>query len=94
MAYISYNILPDVWRQQMGIFYNCPITEIIFPAQQETIEVNVLIGCSLLTTVTFENESKLKFINGTYNSAGGSYHGAFYDLEKLEIVDMSGCSQI
>ena len=80
--------------QQQGVFYNCPITEIKLPASLETIEVNAFIGCPLLKTVTFENESKLKFINGTYNNADGSYHGAFYGLEKLEIVDMSGCSQI
>ena len=79
--------------QQQGVFYNCPITEIKLPASLETIEVNAFIGCPLLKTVTFENESKLKFINGTYDGSGG-YHGAFYGLEKLEIVDMSGCSQI
>ena len=90
----NYTELPDVRRrQQMGVFYNCPITEIKLPASLETIEVNAFIGCPLLKTVTFENESKLKFINGTYDGSGG-YHGAFYGLEKLEIVDMSGCSQI
>ena len=77
--------------QQQGVFYNCPITEIKLPASLETIETNAFWGCSSLTTVTFENESKLKFINGTYD---GYYYGAFYGLEKLEIVDMSGCSQI
>lgn len=90
----NYTEFPDVRRrQQMGVFYNCPITEIKLPASLETIEVNAFIGCPLLKTVTFENESKLKFINGTYDGSGG-YHGAFYGLEKLEIVDMSGCSQI
>lgn len=90
----NYTELPDVRRrEQMGVFYNCPITEIKLPASLETIEVNAFIGCPLLKTVTFENESKLKFINGTYDGSGG-YHGAFYGLEKLEIVDMSGCLQI
>lgn len=77
-----------------GAFYGCPIITINIPASVEVIETNAFRGCSELTTVTFENESKLKLINGTYNSNNGSYHGAFYDLPKLELIDMSGCSQI
>ena len=91
----NYTELPSSYDRsdKMGVFYNCPITEIKLPASLETIEVNAFVGCPLLTTVTFENESQLKFIKGIYSNRGYSF-GAFKDLEKLEIVDMSGCSQI
>ena len=91
----NYSYLPSVISKQerMGVFYACPITTIKLPASVETIEANAFVGCSSLTTVIFEKESKLKFIKGTPENESGS-HGAFCRLSQLALVDMSGCSQL
>ncbi len=71
----------------IGVFCNCPITSIEIPASVETIEPMAFAGCSLLKTITFEKESRLKYLNGDQNC------GAFYGIP-LELIDMSGCAQI
>ena len=86
--------LYTTWLDVMGVFYNCPITEIILPASLETIEANAFRGCSSLKKVSFERGSKLRFINGVRDSSSGSSNGAFFLLNNLELVDMSNCSQI
>lgn len=88
----NYSRLPNPispHHEEMGVFYNCPITEIKLPASVEIIETNAFIGCSMLTTVTFENGSKLKCINGDPDAKG-----TFYNLRNLELIDMSGCTQV
>ncbi len=89
---IGANYNPDYFRydnaDKIGVFYNCPITSIEIPASVETIEPMAFAGCPLLKTITFEKESRLKYLNDAKR------RGAFCFIETLELIDMSGCAQI
>jgi len=80
----------DKW---CGAFSDCPIVSIEIPANVETIEAAAFKGCSELTTVIFEKDSKLKTIGGGYKYYD-DYYGAFCELKKLMTVDMSACTRV
>lgn len=87
-----------------GAFSDCPITSIEIPASVETIEAAAFKGCSALITVSFEHESQLKIIQGSYekiyvghspNGYNRYYRsGGFRGLANLTTFDASNCSQI
>lgn len=74
------------------------------PASVETIEAAAFWGCSALITVSFEHESQLKIIQGSYekiyvghspNGYNRYYRsGGFRGLANLTTFDASNCSQI
>ena len=58
-----------------GAFSDCSsLTSIEIPASVETIKASAFKGCSSLATVTFENGSQLKTIEGGYPSSGTSFY--------------------
>ena len=63
------------------------------PASVETIKSSAFKGCSSLTTVIFEEGSRLKTIDGAFLS-NGDYYGAFSDCPKLMTVDASACTNV
>lgn len=77
------------------------LTSIEIPASVETIKASAFKGCSSLATVTFENGSQLKTIEGGYPSSG-----TFADctaltsieipasVETIEAAAFSGCSSL
>ena len=76
-----------------GTFSDCTsLTSIEIPASVETIGVAAFQGCSELATVPFDKGSKLKTIEGGSYSYSG--YGAFYNLDKLQTVNMSACTQV
>lgn len=82
-----------------GVFSDCTsLITIEIPANVETIETEAFSGCSALTAITFEQNSKLKTIEGEHvlsnSSLRGYYYGAFSELINLTTVDMSGCTQV
>ena len=85
-----------------GAFSDCTaLTSIEIPASVETIEAAAFIYCSSLATVTFENGSQLKTIEGGYPSSG-----TFADctaltsieipasVETIEAAAFKGCSSL
>ena len=85
-----------------GTFADCTaLTSIEIPASVETIEAAAFKGCSSLATVTFENGSQLKTIEGGYPSSG-----TFADctaltsieipasVETIEAAAFKGCSSL
>ena len=85
-----------------GAFSYCTaLTSIEIPASVETIEASAFKGCSSLATVTFENGSQLKTIEGGYPSSG-----TFADctaltsieipasVETIEAAAFKGCSSL
>ncbi|WP_410263479.1 leucine-rich repeat domain-containing protein, partial [Alistipes putredinis] len=85
-----------------GVFSDCTaLTSIEIPASVETIEAAAFSGCSSLATVTFENGSQLKTIEGGYPSSG-----TFADctaltsieipasVETIEAAAFKGCSSL
>ena len=83
-------------------FSDCTaLTSIEIPASVETIEASAFKGCSSLATVTFENGSQLKTIEGGYPSSG-----TFADctaltsieipasVETIEAAAFKGCSSL
>ena len=78
-----------------------PLTSIEIPASVETIKASAFKGCSSLATVTFENGSQLKTIEGGYPSSG-----TFADctaltsieipasVETIEAAAFKGCSSL
>ena len=85
-----------------GAFSDCTaLTSIEIPASVETIEAAAFKGCSSLATVTFENGSQLKTIEGGYPSSG-----TFADctaltsieipasVETIEAAAFKGCSSL
>jgi len=85
-----------------GAFSDCTaLTSIEIPASVETIEASAFKGCSSLATVTFENGSQLKTIEGGYPSSG-----TFADctaltsieipasVETIEAAAFKGCSSL
>ncbi len=90
-----------------GAFSNCTaLTSIEIPASVETIEEAAFKGCSKLATVTFENGSHLKTIEGGYDNFGAfRYYGVFSDcpitsieipasVETIEAAAFKGCSSL
>ena len=84
-----------------GAFSYCSsLTSIEIPASVETIKASAFKGCSSLATVTFENGSQLKTIEGGYPS------GTFADctaltsieipasVETIEAAAFKGCSSL
>ena len=85
-----------------GAFSDCTaLTSIEIPASVETIEASAFFACSSLATVTFENGSQLKTIEGGYPSSG-----TFADctaltsieipasVETIEAAAFKGCSSL
>ena len=85
-----------------GAFSYCTaLTSIEIPASVETIKASAFKGCSSLATVTFENGSQLKTIEGGYPSSG-----TFADctaltsieipasVETIEAAAFKGCSSL
>ncbi|MBP3564567.1 MAG: leucine-rich repeat protein [Alistipes sp.] len=72
-----------------GTFYNCKsLKSIIIPASVESIGLLAFGNCAMLESIIFENDSKLKTIDGKYyksDSASSSsyYFGAFNDCTAL-----------
>ena len=67
-----------------GAFSDCTaLTSIEIPASVETIEASAFKGCSSLATVTFENGSQLKTIEGGYPSSG-----TFADCTALTSIEI------
>ena len=88
-----------------GAFAKCTaLTSIEIPASVEVIEPEAFFGCSALITVSFEHESQLKIIQGSYekiyvghspNGYNRYYRsGGFRGLANLTTFDASNCSQI
>lgn len=88
-----------------GAFAKCTaLTSIEIPASVEVIEPEAFSGCSALITVSFEHESQLKIIQGSYekiyvghspNGYNRYYRsGGFRGLANLTTFDASNCSQI
>ena len=85
-----------------GAFSDCTaLTSIEIPASVETIKASAFFLCSSLATVTFENGSQLKTIEGGYPSSG-----TFADctaltsieipasVETIEAAAFKGCSSL
>ena len=67
-----------------GAFSYCSsLTSIEIPASVETIKASAFKGCSSLATVTFENGSQLKTIEGGYPSSG-----TFADCTALTSIEI------
>ena len=88
-----------------GAFAKCTaLTSIEIPASVEVIEPEAFRSCSALITVSFEHESQLKIIQGSYekiyvghspNGYNRYYRsGGFRGLANLTTFDASNCSQI
>lgn len=88
-----------------GAFAKCTaLTSIEIPASVEVIEPEAFWNCSALITVSFEHESQLKIIQGSYekiyvghspNGYNRYYRsGGFRGLANLTTFDASNCSQI
>ena len=74
-----------------GVFYDCTsLVSIEIPASVETIGATAFSGCKALTTVTFEQGSLLRAIEGDFLNR----YGAFYNSPNLRIVDMSACKNV
>ena len=71
-----------------GAFSDCiKLTAIEIPASVETIGAAAFKGCTSLTTVTFESNSKLTTIRGGYHSSS-YYYGAFSDCTQLTAIEI------
>ena len=99
---ISIDIPANVETIGTAVFQNCSsLTSIEIPASVETIKASAFKGCSSLATVTFENGSQLKTIEGGYPSSG-----TFADctaltsieipasVETIEAAAFKGCSSL
>lgn len=99
---ISIDIPANVETIGTAVFYKCSsLTSIEIPASVETIKASAFKGCSSLATVTFENGSQLKTIEGGYPSSG-----TFADctaltsieipasVETIEAAAFKGCSSL
>lgn len=85
-------------------FYECPLKSINIPASVKAINKAAFWHCSALITVSFEHESQLKIIQGSYekiyvghspNGYNRYYRsGGFRGLANLTTFDASNCSQI
>ena len=99
---ISIDIPANVETIGTAVFIFCSsLTSIEIPASVETIKASAFKGCSSLATVTFENGSQLKTIEGGYPSSG-----TFADctaltsieipasVETIEAAAFKGCSSL
>ena len=99
---ISIDIPANVETIGTAVFKDCSsLTSIEIPASVETIKASAFKGCSSLATVTFENGSQLKTIEGGYPSSG-----TFADctaltsieipasVETIEAAAFKGCSSL
>ena len=99
---ISIDIPANVETIGTAVFSSCSsLTSIEIPASVETIKASAFKGCSSLATVTFENGSQLKTIEGGYPSSG-----TFADctaltsieipasVETIEAAAFKGCSSL
>ena len=99
---ISIDIPANVETIGTAVFALCSsLTSIEIPASVETIKASAFKGCSSLATVTFENGSQLKTIEGGYPSSG-----TFADctaltsieipasVETIEAAAFKGCSSL
>ena len=99
---ISIDIPANVETIGTAVFLYCSsLTSIEIPASVETIKASAFKGCSSLATVTFENGSQLKTIEGGYPSSG-----TFADctaltsieipasVETIEAAAFKGCSSL
>ena len=99
---ISIDIPANVETIGTAVFWGCSsLTSIEIPASVETIKASAFKGCSSLATVTFENGSQLKTIEGGYPSSG-----TFADctaltsieipasVETIEAAAFKGCSSL
>lgn len=89
-----------------GAFANCrALTSIEIPASVDAVDGAAFMGCSQLTTVTFEKGSQLKTIGGGYYSYYDYDYGAFSDcpitsieipasVETIESAAFKGCSNL
>ncbi len=78
-------------KAYFGAFSNCTsLISIVIPANVKTIEEAAFKGCSSLTTVSFEQGSKLETIGGRASTL--YKHGAFMDCPKLKTIDASECT--
>ena len=98
----SIEIPASVETIEAAAFKDCSsLTSIEIPASVETIKASAFKGCSSLATVTFENGSQLKTIEGGYPSSG-----TFADctaltsieipasVETIEAAAFKGCSSL
>ena len=101
-ALTSIEIPASVETIEAAAFHCCSsLTSIEIPASVETIKASAFKGCSSLATVTFENGSQLKTIEGGYPSSG-----TFADctaltsieipasVETIEAAAFKGCSSL
>ena len=81
---ISIDIPANVETIGTAVFKRCSsLTSIEIPASVETIKASAFKGCSSLATVTFENGSQLKTIEGGYPSSG-----TFADCTALTSIEI------
>ena len=66
------------------MFYNSGLESIVIPIGVETIETSAFHACSSLRTVTFEEGSQLKTIDGDF----GDGTGAFSDCTSLTSIEI------
>lgn len=76
------------------MFFQSRLKTVEIPASVETIGSAAFKGCSSLTTVTFEEGSQLKTIDGGYSSYYHDHYGAFSNCPKLMTVDASACTNV
>ena len=75
-----------------GTFGKCTsLMTIKIPAGVETLNGEIFDGCSNLTTISFEINSKLKRISAYVFT---KYDGAFAQLDNLTTFDASDCTQL
>ena len=86
-----------------GAFSDCTaLTSIEIPASVETIKASAFKGCSSLATVTFENGSQLKTIEGGYPPSSGTFADCTAltsieipaSVETIEAAAFKGCSSL
>ena len=83
-ALTSIEIPASVETIEAAAFKDCSsLTSIEIPASVETIKASAFKGCSSLATVTFENGSQLKTIEGGYPSSG-----TFADCTALTSIEI------
>lgn len=77
-------------RANGGAFMNCSsLQEIIIPASVHTIECNAFCNCTSLESVTFENNSNLKYLKGMAHMPyrnPDTYGGCFSNCKMLKSI--------